>query len=114
VAPLCCFAPQLHRTRLAGLRRYGLLAGRYVDEFQSKWLPPAVPPANEPLLGAADIQSLADLGNSFEVVREMQLVPFGRKAVVQMAVMILLPIAPLVLTMVPLRELIGRLMKMAV
>jgi hypothetical protein len=29
------------------------------------------------LLGAADIQSLADLGNSYAVIGEMRAVPFG-------------------------------------
>ena len=36
-----------------------------------KWLRAARPP-DEPLIGSADIQSLADLGNSFEVVQAMR------------------------------------------
>ena len=31
--------------------------------------------------GSADIQSLADLGNSYAVVQEMRFVPFGLKDV---------------------------------
>ena len=39
------------------------------DEFDDKWLRGRAP-ADEPLIGSADIQSLADLGNSYEVVRD--------------------------------------------
>jgi len=47
-------------------------------------------PAGEPLVGSGDIQSLADLGNSFEIVRGMRLVPFDRNTVAQLAVVTLL------------------------
>ena len=48
-----------------------MLAARYAREFDRKWLRGGAP-ADEPLLGSGDIQSLADLGNSYEVVKEMQ------------------------------------------
>ena len=65
-------APAVHavsgrRARRVGLREYGTLAQRYVREFDDKWLRGGAP-AGEPLVGSGDIQSLADLGNSFEVV----------------------------------------------
>jgi len=56
-------------------------------------------------VGSADIQSLADLGNSFELVRSMRAVPFTRDVVVQLAVITLVPVVPLLLTMVSLEEL---------
>ena len=63
----------------------------------------------EPLLGSADIQSLADLDNSFAIVTEMKLVPFNRGTVVRFVVVIALPLAPLALTMFSLEELLKRL-----
>jgi len=42
--------------------------------FWRKWLRGGAPP-DELVLGTADLQSLADLGNSFEVVRNMRAVP---------------------------------------
>ena len=45
---------------------------------------------------------------STEVVTEMRMVPFGRAAVLRVATMTLLPLAPLSLTMVPLEQLIDR------
>jgi hypothetical protein len=37
-------------------------------------------------VGSADIQSLADLANSYEVVRGTRAVPFGRDTIIQLAV----------------------------
>jgi len=61
-------------------------------------------------VGSADIQSLADLGNSFEVVQTMRLVPVTRDTIISIAVATLLPIVPLALTMMPLEELLKRLL----
>ena len=110
VGPLLLFTPHLAAARRVGLREYGTLAQRYVQEFDQKWLRGGAA-AGEPLLGSADIQSLADLGNSFELVRTTRLLPFTRDAVLQLAVITLLPVAPLLLTMVPLEELFTRLLK---
>ena len=53
----------------------------------------------------------ADMGNSFEVVQRMRLVPFTKDTVLQLVVIALLPTAPLLLTMVSLEELLTRLLK---
>lgn len=106
--PLLVFAPQLAQAKRKGLNEYGALAGRYVREFDTKWLRGGAP-LDEPLVGSADIQSLADLANSFEVVRGMRLAPITRDAIVQLAAAILIPIVPLALTMMPLEELLKHL-----
>jgi hypothetical protein len=93
-----------------GLLEYGTLAERYVQEFDRKWLRGGAP-VGEPLLGNADFQSLADLGNSYEVVRSMRLAPITRDAVLQLAVITLLPVAPLLLTMVSWEELLRHLVQ---
>jgi hypothetical protein len=110
LGPLLLFVPHLSAARRAGLREYGTLAQRYVREFDDKWLRGDAPPG-EPLVGSADIQSLADLGNSFEVIRSMRVLPFTRDTVLQLAVITLLPVAPLVLTMVSLEDLLKRLVQ---
>ena len=110
VGPLLFFTPQLATARRIGMRQYGTLAQRYVHEFDDKWLRGAAPPG-EPLIGSADIQSLADLANSFEVVRSMSPVPFTRNTLVQLAVITLMPVAPLLLTMISLDELLKRLIQ---
>jgi hypothetical protein len=101
---------QLERAWRAGSREYGALSSRYVEDFRRKWLAGKAP-ENESLVGSSDIQSLADLANSFDVVREMRLLPFERKIVVQLAIVIVLPLLPLALTMIPLDQMIDRAIK---
>jgi len=110
LGPLLVFIPVLADAKRVGLSEYGSLAQRYVREFDRKWLRGGAP-ADETLVGSADIQSLADLGNSFEVVRGMRSVPITKEAFVQLAVLTLLPLLPLLLTMISLEELLGRLLK---
>ena len=111
LGPIAVFAPQLARTKRTGLREYGTLAQRYVREFDAKWLRGGAP-ADERLMGSADIQSLADLGNSFEVVRSMRVIPVTRDAILQLTIATLAPIAPLLLTIMPLEELLKKLFGM--
>ena len=110
LAPLLAFAPRLAVAQRVGLLEYGTLAQRYARQFDRKWLR-AGAPADEPLIGSADIQSLADLGNSFEVVKRMRPLPFDLASVVPLAGAMLLPVAPLLLTMFSLEEVLIRLMK---
>jgi len=113
LGPLLVFTPQLAAARRAGLREFGTLAGRYVRDFDRKWLRNGAP-ADEPLLGSADIQSLADLGNSYQVVKEMRPAPFTLQTVLQLSVTTLLPVLPLLLTMVSLEELLTKLLKVLI
>jgi hypothetical protein len=79
LGPLLVFAPQLIEAKWRGLREYGTLAGSYVREFDAKWLR-RPPPAQASFVGSADIQSLADLGSSYDVVRTMRFVPIKNPA----------------------------------
>jgi hypothetical protein len=107
--PLLVFGPQLAQAKRTGGREYDTLAQRYVREFDVKWLRGGAP-ADEPLVGSADIQSLADLGNSLEVVRTMRIVPVTKEAVLLLAAATLAPMVPLALTMMPLEELLKKLL----
>ena len=108
LGPLLVFAPQLAQAKRTGNREYGTLAERYVREFDAKWLRGGVP-ADEPLVGSGDIQSLADLANSFEVVRTMRIAPVTKEAILQLAAATLAPVVPLALTMMSLEELLKTL-----
>jgi hypothetical protein len=81
-----------------------------VNEFRQKWRHGQ--PRSEELLGSADFQSLADLGNSYTVANEMGLLPFSRNVVLRLLVLLALPFAPLLLTMFPFDELMGQLFKL--
>lgn len=108
LGPLLVFTPHLLRAKRVGMREYGKLASRYVEEFDQKWVRGGAQ-AEEQLIGSGDIQSLADLGNSFEIIRGIRPIPFSRESVIQLIVIILLPVLPLTLTMMPLEELITKL-----
>jgi hypothetical protein len=110
LGPLMVFYPQLRAVRRRGMIEYGALGQTYTRAFSSKWLRGSRP-AEEPLLGNADFQSLADIQNGFQFVRGMQLLPFTMRHVTSLAVTTLLPVAPLVLTMFSVEQLIDRMLK---
>jgi hypothetical protein len=110
LGPLMMFTPNLMRAKRQGLGEYGLLAGRYVEGFEEKWILGKRVDGEE-LLGSADIQSLADLANSFSVVREMRFVPFGVQDITRLAVATAAPLVPVGLTVLSLEDLVFRLLK---
>jgi len=105
LGPLLVFAPQLAQVKRKGLREYGTLAERYVREFDAKWLRGAAP-AGEAFVGSGDIQSLADLANSYELVRTMRIAPITKEDILGLVAATLVPLVPLLLTMMPLEELL--------
>jgi hypothetical protein len=111
LGPLVVFAPQVAAAKRHALRIYGRLSQRYVREFEATWLPGGVP-SDAPLLGAADIQSLADLSNSIETLRSTKTLPITRDAVLGLAIATLVPLAPLLLTVFPAEEIATRLLKL--
>lgn len=111
-APLSFFSSALVRTGFHGALEYGELASRYVDQFRQTWMANRKPPS-EPLLGSADIQSLADLANSFAVVRGIQVLPVGFRSVLALVAATALPFLPLALSVLPLPELLRRVVERA-
>jgi hypothetical protein len=109
--PMTFFSVQLMRSKRAGLMRYGLLSSRYVSDFDAKWVGGGAP-REEVLLGTSDIQSLADLANSFNVVTAMKVIPFGRSAIVQAILPIVAPLLPLVFTVVSVEQVLSQIVKL--
>lgn len=110
VLPLCSFSGQLRLARARGLAAYMDFAGDYVAAFQAKWIRGRRP--DEALLGTADLQSLADLGNSVRVVEELRLVPVNRTMLVAFAAAAGAPMLPLLLFQFPVDELAERAIRM--
>ena len=111
LGPMLLFTPQLWTCKVKGVSDYMLLAEKYTAGFEKKWVHGEQ--SMEDLLGNSDIQSLADLGTSIEVLHGMRIVPVSPRTLVTLAVVALLPLAPLVLFKIPLADLaaqiIGRL-----
>ena len=109
-APLLLFAGTLLKTKRNGLNEYGTLSTKYSGEFHRKWIL-REDPNREPLLGTGDIQSLADLGNSYALVQKMKAIPIELRTILHLIVACLLPLVPLLLTVMPLKEILKLLMK---
>jgi hypothetical protein len=105
IVPLFFFCQDIARAQREGLRRYGLLATALARDFERKWLGAQLP-ADEALLGNPDPSSLADLAGAGDIVREMRLVPFGLSSLLLLVGAAALPFLPLVLTVIPLTELL--------
>jgi len=109
LAPLLMFSSRMAAARRKGLADFGLLAQRYVEGFEEKWV--RSPHPSDELLGSGDIQSLADLGNSYQVVREMRAVAFGLQDISRLAIATAAPLSPLLLTIFSFEELMIRVFK---
>ena len=105
--PPCVFAFRLRACQEKGLSDYMVFAARYVNDFEKKWLNASAIPA-DPLLGTADLQSLADLSNSVGIVRNMRWVPVSTRLLVTVVIAALLPMLPLLLFKYPIAELVQR------
>ena len=108
LGPLLVFTPQLAQAKRTGNLEYGILAGHYVRGFDAKWLRSGAS-AGDNFLGSADIQSLADLSNVVGVVRSMRTAPITKEAIMSLVAATLAPVAPLALTVMPLEELLKKL-----
>jgi hypothetical protein len=85
------------------------LANQYTRTFDRKWIQGEAP-EGEALIGSADIQSLADLGNSFQIIREMRFAPIDLwTTIVPMAAVTVVPFLPLALTVLPLDEIVMKI-----
>ena len=108
LGPLVCLHSHPLGDKTSGMAAYGILAYDYTKAFHQKWIVEHRA-GGEPLLGTADLQSLADLGNSFAFVEKMRLLPIGSRVPVHLALASLVPMSPLLLTIMPLNDILKRL-----
>jgi hypothetical protein len=109
--PLMLLAPKLTKVRRAGLIEYGRIANQYTESFDRKWVHP-VEPLSEPLLGTGDIQSLADLGNSYAIIREMAIAPITKRLTLQFALQAAAPLIPVIIAGTPTGKLVDTILRM--
>ncbi len=95
LGPLVVFNRKLWAAKVRGLQQYGLLGGKYTASFDKKWIRREA--EDQPLLGTGDIQSLADLGNSYENICKMKIVPVSRGVVLGVLAAAVAPLLPLLL-----------------
>jgi hypothetical protein len=105
LGPLLMFLPQMIRAKIKSVHDYSSFAIMHNQLFDGKWVQ-ADHPEGEPVLGTPDISSLADLGNAYEVLDRMRPLPFDPGDVLILVLAALIPLAPLLLTVMPLGQLL--------
>jgi hypothetical protein len=111
VVPLLAVTPVLLKTKRTALRAYGGLLMKHNQLFQAKWIDDDGP-KSESILGNQDPSSLASLGNSFTVVRQMGIVPIDKPTLVTLALAAALPMIPVLLFVTPANEVVHTVLKM--
>jgi hypothetical protein len=108
LGPLMVFVPKLLATRRLGWDDYGTLAVEYTHDFDEKWLRRARP-SEADLLGTADIQSLADLSNSFAIIDAMRIIPPSLRNALSLLLSALLPIVPMLAVVMPVEDILKQI-----
>ncbi len=108
IGPLALFSVKLWRCRVDGWSDYMAMASRYVKAFDRKWVRDETA-TGDSQLGTGDLQSLADLGNSLNVVRQMRVIPASQRLVLSLAGCVLVPMLPLLLLKYPIDQLVRNL-----
>ena len=109
LAPLAVFWRPLRMAKESAMLIYGSYAARYVQDFHARWI--GTRAGDSPLESSGDVQGLADIGGSLERVYEMRLLPISLKTAIAYAVAALAPMLPLLLLVMPLRDLLRLLMQ---
>ena len=111
MAPLCMFSPKLWKCRITGMSEYMGMADRYVNAFDRKWIRDETA-SGESQLGTADLQSLADLTNSVNVVRGMRWIPVGQRQTTILLASTITPLLPLLLLKYPIDQMTAKVFQM--
>lgn len=108
VGPLFVFVYKLQRQKVAGIFSYGALAEKVGRQFERKWLANYDKHADE-ALGASDFSATTDLYQIVANVHGMKVLPFDLVGLVILAGGTLVPFIPVVIMMMPLKEILQAL-----
>ena len=111
IAPLFMFCNKLWICRVNGMREYMTMATHYVNAFDTKWIRNQAA-SGESQLGSADLQSLADLTNSVNIVRGMRWIPISRRLTMQLSAAAIVPLLPLIFLKYPVDRVVVKLFQM--
>lgn len=110
LGPLFLFALKLWDCRVKGMSDYMELAAHSVNGFERRWSG-ADESQQQHLLDKPDLQTLAALSDSVNIVRTMRWVPLSPLLVANLAVAALLPLLPLLLLKFPVAELFEKIVR---
>ena len=104
--------PRLANLRRRGLLEYGVLGQIHSMDFHKKWVIDPKRNADE-FLTAPEISTLTDYGTSYDNIEKMQPFPVDKGSFLALAAAVALPMIPVVLTEIPLVEILKALLEAA-
>jgi hypothetical protein len=110
LGPLFIFAPALWRTRRKALHEYSTLGVNLGRLYHQKWVK-GINRVEESFLSSPDNASLAHFSRDYELVEHMRIFPFDRSAVVVLVLAGLLPMVPLLATVMPMEQIFKLFLK---
>jgi hypothetical protein len=110
LGPLFMFAPALLATRRRGLHEYSTLGAKIGRLYHQKWVM-EINPTDDSLLSTSDNTSLANYSRDYELVNQMRIFPFEPRTVIVLALAGLIPMVPLLATVMPMEQIFRLLLK---
>ena len=104
-APLLFFSTPMMRAREKALVEYGKLAQAHHHAFRAAWIKGRRRP--EEILGSPDPSSAADLNAIVQAVLDMRIVPLNLAAFLQVLIAAVIPFLVVVISQIPLAELLS-------
>ena len=103
--PLAIFVPKLTHLWRVGYLQYGSLAHLHAVQFHEKWVHGRQAHLGE-LLAAPEMEALIDLAQSVDRLRVMKPLPIDKITFIQVIAAAAVPMLPVIMTQIPLTELL--------
>lgn len=100
LGPLLFFVPRLAALRRRGILEYGILGQLHSLEFHQKWILHRAGHESEFLL-APESSTLADYGQSYEKIEQLNPFPAGKQDLIPLALAIAIPAFPVIIAQIP-------------
>jgi hypothetical protein len=113
VGPLAIFASKLAHIYRVGYLQYGSLAHLHAEQFHEKWVHGRQGHLQE-LLAAPEMETLIHLAESVDRLRRTKLLPIDRLTIIQVAAAGAVPMLPVIMTQIPVADLLKLIMRSVV
>jgi hypothetical protein len=100
LGPLVFFVPRLAALRRRGILEYGILGQLHSTEFHQKWILHRTGHEAE-FLQAPESSTLADYGQSYEKIEELNPFPADKQDLIPLALAIAIPAFPVIIAQIP-------------
>ena len=108
--PLLVFSPLLYKLKLDGVHTYGALCTELCNNFANKWVS-LKREEKGTILDSADPSALCDMNGSYEAIKSMKPSLISRQFITVFAVATCLPAIPLVTLVMPLKDILIKILQ---